>query len=49
VPVVLTVGLALAVIGAIAAVLAVLLPAIPFVLLALAIWALTRKKTVVVS
>lgn len=42
-PILLTVGLAVAAIGAIAALLALLVPAIPFVLLGLAIWAMTRK------
>lgn len=42
-PILLTVGLAVAVIGAVAALLALLVPAIPFVLLGLAIWAMMRR------
>ena len=49
IPVVLTVGIALAVLAAIAAVVALLVPLIPFVLLGLVVWAATRKKPVVVS
>ena len=44
VPVLLTVGVAVAVIGAIAALLALLVPAIPFILLGLMVWALMRKR-----
>ena len=45
-PVLLIVGVAVAVIGAIAALLALLVPAIPFVLLGLVIWAFMRERTV---
>lgn len=47
IPILLTVGLAVAVVAAIAAVLALLVPAIPFVLLGLVVWALTRRPAVV--
>ena len=43
-PVLLTIGVAVAVIAVIAAVLALLVPAIPFVLLGLMVWALMRKR-----
>ena len=45
-PVLLVVGLAVAVLGAIAALIALLVPAIPFILLGLTIWAFTRKRPV---
>ena len=45
-PILLVVGLAVAILGAIAALLALLVPAIPFVLLGLAIWAFMRKRPV---
>jgi hypothetical protein len=47
-PILLTVGVAVAVIGAVAALLALLVPAIPFILLGLMIWALMRKRPAVV-
>ena len=43
-PVLLIVGVAVVVIGAIAAVLALLVPAIPFILLGLAVWAVMRTR-----
>jgi len=44
IPILLVVVTAVVVFGAIAALLALLVPAIPFVLLGLAIWALVRKR-----
>ena len=44
VPLMLTIGLAVAVFGAIAALLALVIPAIPFLLLGLVVWALMRKS-----
>jgi len=38
-----------AVLGVIAAILALIVPAIPFILLGLMIWAIVRKKPVVAS
>ena len=49
VPILLTVGIVVAVFAALAALLALLVPAIPFVLLGLMVWAILRKKPVVVS
>ena len=48
-PILLMVGVAVAVIGAIAALLALVVPAIPFILLGLMVWALMRKRPVVAS
>ena len=47
-PILLMVGVAVAVLGAIAAVLALLVPAIPFILLGLMVWALVRRRPAVV-
>ena len=44
IPILLVVVAAVVVVGAIAALLALLVPAIPFILLGLAIWALVRKR-----
>ena len=44
IPILLVVVTAVVVVGAIATLLALLVPAIPFVLLGLAIWALVRKR-----
>lgn len=44
-PILLAVGLIVAVLGAIAAVLALVVPAIPFILLGLAIWAFMRRPS----
>lgn len=47
IPILLVVVAAVVVVGAIATLLALLVPAIPFVLLGLAIWALVRKRPAV--
>ena len=44
IPIVLTVGLVVAVFAAVAAIVALLIPAIPFVLLGLVVWAVTRRQ-----
>ena len=44
IPIMLTVGVAVAIIGAIAALLALLVPAIPFLLLGLMVWAFLRRR-----
>ena len=46
-PILLIVGLAVAVLAAIAAVVALLVPAIPFVLLGLVVWAIMRRSPAV--
>ncbi len=48
-PILLVVGLVVGVLGALAALIALLVPAIPFILLGLMIWAIVRKRPVVVS
>ena len=48
-PILLTVGAGILVIGLITAVLALLLPAVPFILLGLAVWALMRRRPVAAS
>ncbi|MEO8681186.1 MAG: hypothetical protein ABI665_19205 [Vicinamibacterales bacterium] len=48
-PILLTVGAGIMVLGLLAAVLALLLPAIPFILLGLAVWAVMRRRPVAVS
>jgi hypothetical protein len=48
-PIVLTVVAGIAVLGILAAVLALLLPAIPFVLLGLMVWAIVRRRPAAVA
>ncbi|MBY0496587.1 MAG: hypothetical protein K2Y23_20470 [Cyanobacteria bacterium] len=49
IPIALVIGLVVAVLAAIAAVLALLIPAIPFLLLGLAVWAVLRRRPAAVA